>query len=190
MAAGLIHVRGLDELKRYFATVPREAGKRVLRRMASAGAKIVKAGVKARAPVGTTLRRRGRQLIAPGTLKAAIIIKFVREQSNEDQADYIVTARQGNRRSGAKRKLAASKDAYYAKWVERGHRIVPRSRRIGTYRGKALYARTLNRRRQAATGQVAPHPFFAPGFAATRDEAALAMVNAGAAEMQKLLGSP
>lgn len=187
MAAGLIHVKGLDELKRYFSAVPREAGKRVLRRMTAAGAKIVKAGVKAQAPTGKTLRRRGGQLVAPGTLKAAIIIKFARERSNEDQVDYLVTARQGKR--GAKRKLAASKDAYYAKWVERGHRIVARSRRIGTYHGKALYARTLRRRRQAATGKVAPHPFFAPGFAATRDEAAQAMVNVGAAEMQKLLGS-
>lgn len=62
-------------------------------------------------------------------------------------------------------------DPYYWRWVEGGHRIVPRSRRVGTRGGKAVNAATIRARRQAATAMVKPHPFLGPTFPAQADAA-------------------
>lgn len=188
MATTRFAVKGLPELKALFARVSEEVGKRALRRGVSAGAKIVKAAIQSAAPVGNyPTHGRGSKRRPSGTLKRAIITKFAREKSDATQATMLVTVRQGRR--GAKKKLAASRDAYYGKYVERGHRIVPRSKRIGTYRGKALYRKTITARRKAATGRVPPHPFMAPAFAASKDRAVAAMVSTMTAELQKVIGS-
>jgi hypothetical protein len=70
------------------------------------------------------------------------------------------------------RNAPVSGDPYYWRWLEGGHKIVARSRRIGTRFGKAVNARTLRARRQAATASVKPYPFLGPAFAA-QGEAAL-----------------
>lgn len=63
-------------------------------------------------------------------------------------------------------------DPYYWRWVEGGHKIVSRSRRVGTKGGKARNAVTLRARRRAVAGEVKPSPFLAPAFA-TKGDAAL-----------------
>jgi HK97 gp10 family phage protein len=176
-------VKGLPELKAKFAQIGRDVAKQALRKGGSAGAKIAKQSIKALAPRGAT-----------GTLQRAIITKFVRENSDDNQAMYIVTARQGKRLQkgaaiGRKGKVRrASADAYYAKWVERGHRIVPRSARIGTKHGKAQYRETLRARRGRAGGMVPGRFFMARGFAASKERAVSGMVAAMRAEVDKVLG--
>lgn len=112
-------VHGLPELKAKFAAVEREVGKVVIRRGAGAGAKTVKQGIGPFVPVKS------------GTLKRSLIVKFDRAKSNDTQALYVVTFRQGKRlQKGAvfKRgsryfKRVVSLDAFYAPFVEHGHRV-------------------------------------------------------------------
>lgn len=168
-------VKGLPELKAKFSLVSAEVGKNSLRKGVSAGAKVVKAAVKSAAPLRKQIvgRRGSKPGRAPGTLKAAVIIKYVREQSGPDQALMIVTVRQG--RAGSKSKLVASKDAYYGKFVERGHRIVTR-------RGKSV-----RKAQRTSGGIVPPHPFMAPAFARSKDQAVSAMVSVMAEELKKIV---
>lgn len=181
-------VKGLSELKALFARVSEQVGKTPLRKGVSAGAKIVKGAVIAAAPVGEyPIRGRGsKRGHQAGTLKRAVITKFAREKSSATQATMIVTIRQG--RPGSKKKLNASRDAYYGKFVERGHRIVPRSNRIGTYRGKALYRKSITRRRRDAAGRVSARPFMGPAFAGAKDRALDAMVSTMTEELKKVIG--
>lgn len=181
-------VKGLPELKAYFARVAGDMGKKPIRRMVSAGGQIVKAAVRLRAPIREEHagRRGSKPSRAPGTLKNSIIMKFARELSNDVQAVMLVVVRQG--RAGAKKKLAASKDAFYGKFVERGHRIVPRGQKIGRRHGRSLYRTTKKQRRLGSNASVGPREFMGPAFAQSKDKAAEAMVSVGTEEVKKVLG--
>lgn len=124
MAEDLKNVRGLPELAARFKALNTEVGSKVLRIGGAAGSRLIKDAVKAAAPIRKQTRRYGRFLVPPGTLKAATLQKFIREQSNATQAVYFVTFRQGR---GAQK---SGRDAFYAKWVERGHRVRTRKRRL------------------------------------------------------------
>lgn len=112
-------VRGLPELKAEFARVEKEVRTRVVRRGASAGARTMKTAIAPRIPVRS------------GTLKRSLLIKFAREKSNDTQALYVVTFRQGKKlqrgaitkRGGKFFKRVLSQDAFYARWVEHGHKL-------------------------------------------------------------------
>lgn len=156
-------VTGLGELKAKFAQIPSDVSKKVLRRMGSAGTKVFKPAI-----IGATPRRTGRA-------QSAVIVKFAREKSNEQQATYIVTYRMGKRQQQIKRgKQVQNLDAWYITLVERGHR-----KRVGKKRGKAL--------RQAGGGMVAGRFFFAKALVGAQRKALTAMVDAGNAEIKKLL---
>lgn len=160
-------VLGLDELKAKFKQAPTDVSKKVLRRMGSAGAKAFKPAVIAATPRLT------------GRAKAAVIVKFTRENSNDTQATYIVTYRTGKKQQRVKRGRGKNArivnlDAYYIKWVERGHR-----KRVGKKRGKAL--------RQAGGGMVPGKFFFAKALRETHDKALRGMIDTGNTEMKKVL---
>lgn len=175
---------GLDELKARFALLPTDISKKVLRKMGSAGARVIKTAVIAGTPVAAQPHRRG---VSPGLLRRAAIIKFVREQSSVDQATYIVTYRQGKKaQSIGKRQV--NLDAFYARWVERGHKIVPRSKRVGTRGGKARYAESKRARQQKAAGRVAGLFFFAAALRVSQAKALTAMVDTGSSEIRRLDG--
>lgn len=164
-------VTGLAGLKAKFDALPDKVARKVLRGGVVAGARIVRAAAAARAPVAAHAIPRGRgRKTAPGTLRRAAIIKFIPEQSNATQVVYFVTFRQG------KRQQKSNRDAFYAKWVERGHRIVPRSRRIGTVGGKAVYRKTIRARRAGSSRSVKGVFFLAKAFAATQSAAVDSMV--------------
>lgn len=176
-------VKGLPELKAEFARVSRDVGKVVLRRGASAGARVVRAAILPLVPIKS------------GVLARSLLTKYVRERSNDKQSFYIVTFRRGKKlqvgaithRKGKTFRRVLSQDAYYAPWVERGHKIVKRSRRIGTYRGKARYATTIASRRSGTSGRV-PGKFFVKRAAASSAQGALtAMVSTMTAEINKAL---
>lgn len=160
-------VLGLEDLKAKFKQLPTDAGKKVLRRMASAGAKVFKPAI-----VAATPRKTGRA-------QAAVLIKFVREQSNDEQSTYIATYRMGNRQQQVKRGRGKNArfvnlDAYYIRFVERGHR-----KRVGRLRGRKL--------RNAQGGMVAGRFFFARALRESNEKALDAMIDAGNAEMKKLI---
>lgn len=128
--ATVTKVQGLEELKATLAKLPIEIGRKVLRQGTSAGAAKLKGFLKAEVPQRT------------GTLQRSAIIKFVRENSNDTQAVYIVTFRRGKKaqaRSATSKKTGktrqvANKDAFYASYVEFGHKVVPRKSKGGGQR--------------------------------------------------------
>lgn len=175
---------GLDELRRTFAQLPGDLGKKVLRRGAGAGARVIKPAVIEEAPQAARPHRKG---VPTGVLKRAAIIKFVREQSNDEQATYIVTFRQGKKAQRAG-KGGTNVDAYYAKYVERGHKIVPRSKRIGIdRRGRAINAVTKRQRQKESNRFVPGKFFFAKAVERTQAAALRAMVETMNEEVRKVL---
>jgi HK97 gp10 family phage protein len=173
------HIQGLDELKVDFARIANEAGAKVLRKGAGAGAQVVKAFVAAGAPTGKSTPRH-----VAGTLKRSVRAVFAREDSNDNQAVYRVTFHKGKAAQGRLTRKGAvftlPTDAFYAPWVERGHKIVPRKGTTGA-------GRTLRRRREQSTAVVPPHRFMEPAFNAAKEPATAAMISAMGDEMQKVL---
>lgn len=178
MAEILARLDGLPEFKRALEQLSARVSTRVLRASAAAGARVVRSAVRSAAPVGRYAgKKRGfGRVTPPGVLKAAIITKFARERSTHEQASYLVTVRRGRGRG----KGARAGDAYYARWVEEGHRIVPR-------RGRALSGTSLRTRRQGATGRVRPYPFHRPGTEASAGAAVRAMRQRMTEEFIKVL---
>lgn len=181
------NIVGLDDLQRYFKEFPAEVSKKVLRKMAGAGAQVVRAATSDKIPIGKSTPRH-----VAGTLKRSLRVVYKREDSNDNQAVFAVTFRQGkkaqgkvviNRKSGAQ-SFQLSADAYYAGWVERGHRIVGR-RNANFLRGS-----TIRARRTAANvsgARVPPHPFLEPAFVGSRQTAEDAMVETGQALVKDML---
>ncbi len=165
--AETVTIKGLDELARNLKALPAKLQKNIMRKAlgASGAAGVIKKVAQANAPVSAApVTRGGGRVTQPGVLKAAAIVKFIRNQSNDTQAVYIVTFRRGKKaqRIG---KRANNRDAFYASWVEFGHKIVPRTRRIGRdRRGRFINARTRSARRVSAGGTVAGRRFLTRAF--------------------------
>lgn len=115
---------------------------------AIAGAAIMVRSIKDAAPVKT------------GLLRDSVIMKRM-----GDNSSYLVTVRAGRKHSAG---------AYYAKWVEFGHRA--RSSKVNHKRGKR-YMKTVS------VGNVPAHPFFNPTVSANARAAQDAMI----AEFEKQL---
>jgi len=186
--AQIVKVRGLEELKANFARIGAEIGPAVLKPTSAAGASVIRAGARSSSAFYDHT----------GILRRSIIMKFIREESNATQAVFYVTARKGK---SARSKLKASShgatyatlssDAFYAGWVERGHKVVHRfkgkyedfplfgrKRRTGLTdrRRQQEYARTLGEKSGVRTW--VDGRFFLRGAFNTRKDAALtAMMN-------------
>lgn len=177
--ASVTQVKGLPELRAKFAQIGSDVGKGVLRKGAGAGARVVKAAIALLIPTGAT-----------GALKRAEIIKFVREASNDTQAEYIVTFRRGKKfQKGAVSKSGrvnrSARDAYYAPFVERGHRTRPA--KTGTYRGGK--SRPGQPARSAAKSSDVQGVFFMKrGIEASQHNALDAMVSTMKIEIDKVVG--
>ena len=173
---------GVPEFQRALKQISQRVSTRVLRATAAAGARVVRKAIREAAPVGNYAgkKRGGGRVTPPGVLKNAIISKFAKERSGPDQATYLVTVRRGLGRG----KGARAGDAYYARWVEEGHRIVPR--RSGSF----LRGSTLRTRRAAAAqggARTRPYPFHRPGTEASAAAATSAMRERMAVELVKAL---
>jgi HK97 gp10 family phage protein len=142
-------LQGSAELSAVLRSLPDQVEKKALRSSALAGAQVVAAQVKQFAPVGAFIKRTGRGLVPPGTLRRAVRTKYAPEKSGKEKASYVVTLRRGK---GEQKK---NRDAYYWIWVEKGHRVVGRSKRV--------------------IGQAPPHPFFVPAYRASQGKALQAM---------------
>jgi HK97 gp10 family phage protein len=101
----------------------------------------------------------------PGTLRRAIYIKRARD-SKRGLEHYFVGVRQGKVAKGRK---GGSADAFYWRFVELGHRKVPRGSKItGGRRTQALKRARFD---TAGGGKVRAYPFLEPAFKAAKEDA-------------------
>ncbi len=108
--AETIQIQGLEELKRRLAAIPAEIATKVLRKGVLAGATLVKKAEIALIAGGSIVKPK------TGTLGRSAIVKFISANSNATQIEYIVAFRKG------KAQRSKGRDAYYASWVEFGHK--------------------------------------------------------------------
>ena len=176
----VVRIEGLEALKERFANLPKELGRKTIRSIAMAGAGVMRTAARQTAPQYLGRPRKGR---TPGTLKRAAIAKRVAANSSDTQAQYVVTFRRGKKQQTAK---GGSRDAFYASWVEFGHKVVARSRKVKTLLGKRRNARTLQARRESVSKQVEGVHYLANAFRANGQRALKAMEKAAIRAIQRI----
>lgn len=139
-----VEIQGLQELQAKLLELPKRVAKNAMRQAANAAAGVIRNEIKLRAPVYSGPVSAGHP--PPGTLKRAIVSKYIREMSNDFEAVFKVTVRKGKRFTKQGKKENLSQDAYYAMWVELG------------------------------TAKMAARPFFRPGYEAKKQEALDALI--------------
>ena len=165
-----VEVKGLRETLSKLDRVSVRMRRTVARRSVTAAARVI--AVQARA--------NARPRKQTGTLGRAIFSHYSPKRSRIDKlAVALVRARSGKReanRSSKKGLRLASRDAYYAGWVEFGHRIVDKFKgRYTDYkiRGRGRLTGLAMRRREALkTGRkVRAYPFLEPAYLSKRQAA-------------------
>jgi HK97 gp10 family phage protein len=127
------------------------ANEPVLRATCFAGALVFLEEAKRRVPVKT------------GTIKKNLIIKRLTEKAIKGQSEsYIVTVRKG--------KNGNEGDAYYAPWVEDGHKVVGKKGKGSTWKAHRKAMET-----EYGTSKVGAKPFIRPAWDAVKQEAIDAM---------------
>lgn len=119
MAADTVQVKGLDELKRKLADVPKALRKRVLRNALAAGAREVRDVAKRNAPVltlGTSMKAPYRK---PGTVRDAIRVRTSKADRKAGDVGVFVNVRPA--KAGA-RGAKNPNDPFYWRWLEFGTR--------------------------------------------------------------------
>jgi HK97 gp10 family phage protein len=166
-----VKIDGFAEIAQELRSFPDAIGESALRQACVAGAAIIRDEAVLRAPVKS------------GVLKSDIIMRHIDEASDgASYQTYYVTVRGGAR--GADGKKDASHDAFYWRWVEEGHRYVPRAASVSTtftqtlssgkvvVRSRKRAASSLKVRRRASaameaefgTSKVGAKPFMRPAF--------------------------
>lgn len=163
-----MEVTGLAELSAALKQLPRNIGQNVLRGAVYAGAKVITNAVVERAPIYTGDDTR----ILPDVIKNNVYMKHINDLSSEIQQVFFVGIRRGKKNKDKKGR--DPRDAFYWTWVEFGHHVVPRVAKGGaalTVRRAALASPTG----LAGSSYVLPHPFFRPAYAASKDQAVIAI---------------
>jgi HK97 gp10 family phage protein len=109
------NVSGLKELQAAMTELPANIARNVLRGSVNAGAAVIRAEAKARAPVSADLGLKNSP--SPGTLRRAIYQKQIRERSSALVQTFFVGVRRGRSARKSKKGLI---DAWYAHFVEFG----------------------------------------------------------------------
>lgn len=111
------------------------------------------------------------------TIHRNIIIKRLEEESNGGERQvYLVTVRKGDYGGG---------DAFYWKFVERGHKFVPRNNNISRRTGRTI-GWTAHRRAaelEYGTATVPAYPFMRPAYDSKKAAAVDAMTTTLAEQM-------
>lgn len=169
----LVTIKGMAELRKALQrTIPIEMQGKALQKALAAGARITAAAARENA------RRGGKQFpdVRTGTLVRAIYAKRSRWGNTQTLENRVVGVRRGNKYGKTRVKAGKSNmDAYYWKWVEFGHRIG--TRKTG-YLKKIRGRSTVERVRGAggkSRGDVPAQPFMRPAFEATKNQAAIAI---------------
>jgi len=158
-----LKITGLTELRTVYRDLPDRLKRKTPRRMVRQGARVVLDESRRRAPEhqGPYRRKNGK---TPGVLKRSLILKAARELNTVTQVGLLVTALRGKRFQAVGKK-GVNKDAYYARWVHDGHRIVARG--DGRRKTKGIRKASLRLRRLAVQGRVAGKPFLTDALSAT-----------------------
>lgn len=122
MAADTVQVKGLDELKRKLADVPKALRKRVLRNALAAGAREVRDVAKRNAPVltlGTSMKAPYRK---PGTVRDAIRVRTSKADRKAGDVGVFVNVRPA--KTGA-RGAKNPNDPFYWRFLEFGTKKMP-----------------------------------------------------------------
>lgn len=100
-----------------------------------------------------------------GLLFDSIIVKRLEEESDGGKVQvYLVTVRNGN----------ASRDgAYYWRWVENGHKFVPRNKNVSAKTGRTIGWAAHRRAAELEYGnaRVRAYPFMRPAYEGRKQEA-------------------
>lgn len=176
--AVVVTVKGLPEVIVRFQRATFDLQGASAKRAVGAAARNTARVAQRNAPIGSYRypRKKGESKPVPGTLKRAIIGHWSPKRSKE----YLVHVGLVRVKSGKKlrKRKGGSQDAFYAGWVEFGHRTVPR--RKGKYSDFALRglgrATGIAARRRAAFAATAAgtrattpgYPFLKPAWEATK----------------------
>lgn len=198
----IVTVTGLDDIARNLRSVTDKVRDRSSRKATAAGAQVIarraRANAATRSKSGTLQRSivstRNVRLSKRGVIETSSVrpLRGRRYASREVLRNTKAKRRPRGKMSLGKRVvMTKSRDAFYARWVEEGHRIVARYK--GKYedykqRGKGrLHGLTLRRRDAAATGRrVRAYPFLAPAFNASIEEAKQALTNTMRKELESV----
>lgn len=131
-------------------------GERALRRAGFAGADVFRTQAK----INANANRK------TGTIVKNIIVKRIEEESDGDERQvYLITVRAG--------KFNREGDAFYWRFVERGHKFVPRNPRRG--KGANWKAHRAAAELEYGSSRVPAYPFMRPAFESHKHVAIEAM---------------
>jgi HK97 gp10 family phage protein len=122
MAGDVVHIEGLDNLKRKLSEVPKAMRKRVLRNALAAGAREVRDVAKRNAPVltlGTSLKAPYRK---PGTVKQAIRVRTSKADRRAGDVGVFVNVRPAK---AGQRGAKNPNDPFYWRFLEFGTKKMP-----------------------------------------------------------------
>lgn len=179
-------LEGLDQLMLSLRNVPNNLRKKALTKALRAAGKVILDEARARAPVlktATPYRR-------AGTVKKAIKIRVSKMDKRQGNVGVFINVKPLTKAQIGKHKASSAKaggkasgsanpnDPYYWRWLEFGHKIVPRSSgqqgggithytqrlRNGKIKNRTANwsASSITGRRRLATGSVAARPFLRP----------------------------
>ncbi len=203
----MAEVKGLAELSQKFQSLGRDMEKRTARLVVAAAGRVLKTAAIANA--------RANGSVISGALIKNIVFKHER-QAPAGTAQVNLGVRHGAKGQSKKQRAVNKRlrvvggrvmveyinNPFYFRWVERGHKIVPRAKgeagfTVTTYRqalrnGKVV-TRTKKRstaglraRRAAATGAAPAKPFLEPALRDNQQAVIDAMAQRLAKELQKL----
>ena len=160
-----LKITGFQELQRELESLEPKIRKKVLGKAVRAGSNIVKKDARAHAPKQAKSWEGMQYSVPPGTLKKGIIVRRATRQPR-----YIV-----------RDLIGFSKQAWYGRLVEMGHKLV---------RGGRLASGAKNKRKSSGGGKVIGHvaakPFLRPAFDNNVDKVIAAMAKVLKEELGKL----
>lgn len=211
MADGItVKLEGIDELKRALAEAGPFIRKKAVRGALREAGKVIQAAARANVPILKTPKKNRK----PGTIKKNIVVrasKYARQDGNEGvyvsvrpltakriRQFKVARAKKGKAFSGSENPA----DPYYWRFVEFGHRIVPRGTSqsgFGTtvytqrlrngrvvMRSKKFNYQSLTGRRRTAGGFVEPRPFMRMAVDQKGNEAIRTFMRSVVPQIEKL----
>lgn len=174
---------GINEMRAEFSKVREDMQKRVARRVVVAGGRILKAeaiaiakanGSKVSGDMIKNIAIKRESRVPQGTEQIHLGVRHGREQTKKVRS-------QGNKSlavNGQGRIVTRrDNDPYYWRFVELGHKIVPRRSASGS--------KSIRKRRKEAVAHVDPKPFIQPALERKRSEAIQVMGDAVVKEVLK-----
>ncbi len=165
-----------DAIKAQVADIKDAVGENTLRAAGFAGAEVFRDEAQQNASRSESMAGEG-PAKRTGTLHNNIIVKRLEEESDGgNRQAYLVTVRTG--------KFGTDGDAFYWRFVEEGHKFVPRNKKVSkktgktigwaAHRAKADRAAEVRRLEFGSSG-VPAYPFMRPAYESKKQEAVDAM---------------